>query len=432
VPEVSAAAVPADLSSPRTRFTFRGNLATSRHGWLRLTPAYSVHLVRELLESVDPSRGPVLDPFCGTGTTLLACGERGLSAETIDLNPFLVWLARAKTARYDGPRLDEAKALVRRMERRAAAASGDAFVPDIHRVERWWDPTTLGALGRAAAELRRDEGDRRSRDLASLAFCRALIATANVSFGHQSMSFRAAAAPSENGGLQVQRALRDAIAVLAEGASTPLRRASLRVHSGDSRAVDRVVSTTRFGTIVTSPPYSNRMSYIRELRPYMYWLGHLVARRDAGELDWRAIGGTWGAATSRLATWKADPERHIPFPGFSRIVSGISEREPILGRYVHRYFEDMLGHVRSLVPALASEARVHYVVGNSKFYDVLLPAEEIFAALFEASGFSDARITRIRKRTSKRELFEFLVEATFRPDAKRRGSTRSRARTARA
>jgi len=417
-----------DLTSPRTRFTFRGNLATSRHGWLRLTPAYSVHLVRELLESVDPSRGPVLDPFCGTGTTLLACGERGLPAETIDLNPFLVWLARAKTARYDANHIDAATTLVRRMERRAAAASGDAFTPDIHRVERWWDARALAALGRAAAELRRDDGARRSRDLASLAFCRALIATANVSFGHQSMSFRAAGTPSEDGGARVRRALRDALDVLVEGAQKPLRRSSLRVHSGDSRAVDRVVTGTHFGTVVTSPPYSNRMSYIRELRPYMYWLGHLVARRDAGELDWRAIGGTWGAATSRLATWKADPERPIPFPGFSRIVSGISEREPILGQYVHRYFEDMLAHVRSLVPALADGARVHYVVGNSKFYDVLLPAEEIFAALFEASGFSNARITRIRKRTSKRELFEFLVEAAWTPGGKRRGSARSRER----
>src|SRR3954462_8039565 len=94
-----------DVSSPSapksagSRFTFRGNLTSTRHGWLRLTPAYSVHLVRELLELVDAGRGPVLDPFCGTGTTLLACAERRIDCTTVDLNPFLVWLARAKTAR---------------------------------------------------------------------------------------------------------------------------------------------------------------------------------------------------------------------------------------------------------------------------------------------------------------------------------------------
>ena len=36
----------------------------------------------------------------------------------------------------------------------------------------------------------------------------------------------------------------------------------------------------------------------------MYWLGYLEQPRDAGELDWQAIGGTWGAATSRVAAWE--------------------------------------------------------------------------------------------------------------------------------
>jgi hypothetical protein len=65
------------LSNP-ARFTFKGNIDASRHGWLRLTPAYSVHLVRELLAAHSSHGMRVLDPFCGTGTTLVACGEGGL------------------------------------------------------------------------------------------------------------------------------------------------------------------------------------------------------------------------------------------------------------------------------------------------------------------------------------------------------------------
>jgi len=71
---------------------------------------------------------------------------------------------------------------------------------------------------------------------------------------------------------------------------------------GDARDLPGCLDT-RFDVVITSPPYANRMSYIRELRPYMYWLGYLVNGRDAAELDWLAIGGTWGVATSRLAEW---------------------------------------------------------------------------------------------------------------------------------
>ncbi|HVU03357.1 MAG TPA: hypothetical protein VHE30_16470 [Polyangiaceae bacterium] len=417
--EVSAAA-----ASPRARFTFHGNARTSRHGWLRLTPAYSVHFVRELLEEHD-GHEPVLDPFCGTGTTLLACAERGIPGATVDLNPFLVWLARAKTAAYSEAILDESRALVRRMKARAAARTGATVVPGIHKIERWWDADALGALGRAAHTLRESAVGAGARDLAAIAFCRALIETANVSFGHQSMSFRKrtdAGAPAAR--RTVGDSLAEAFENIEEGARDPLARRELRVFQGDSRAVDGVVGGARFGAVVTSPPYSNRMSYIRELRPYMYWLGHLVDRRDAGELDWRAIGGTWGSATSRLATWKPDAARKIPYPGFLRIVSSISETEPLLGSYVHRYFEDMGKHVASVSRVLVPGAKLRYVVGNSKFYDVLLPAEEIFQALFEAEGLEACAIRKVRKRTSKRELYEYLVEGRVplepRPARKRR------------
>jgi alanine-alpha-ketoisovalerate/valine-pyruvate aminotransferase len=92
-------------------------------------------------------------------------------------------------------------------------------------------------------------------------------------------------------------------------------------------------------------------------------------------------------------------------------VDGISATEPLLGRYVHRYFEDMMLHARSLFRVMLPGGRVQYVVGNSKFYDVMLPAQEIFAAVFEHAGFTGAKITEVRKRTSKRELYEYLVEA---------------------
>ena len=77
------------------------------------------------------------------------------------------------------------------------------------------------------------------------------------------------------------------------------------------------------------------MSYIRELRPYMYWLGFLTNGRQAGELDWAAIGGTWGCATSNLNSWEPCPEQTIPYPRFDRIVGAISKDHKILGRYVH-------------------------------------------------------------------------------------------------
>jgi hypothetical protein len=176
--------------------------------------------------------------------------------------------------------------------------------------------------------------------------------------------------------------------------------------------VAKHVGKTPFGSVITSPPYANRMSYVRELRPYMYWLGYLEQPSDAGELDWQAIGGTWGSATSRVAAWQS--KRKSPLADLDAITSKIAGHSDVLGRYVAKYFVDMLAHVQSLSAVVARGGQVHYVVGNSKFFDVVLPVERIFAEIFELCGFRGARVTTLRKRTSKAELYEYLVSASKR------------------
>lgn len=393
------------MAAPRAALshevTFRGNSRSTRHGWLRLTPAYSVALVRELLKARSRPDLPVLDPFCGTGTTLTACAELGIDGVTVDINPFLRWLAEAKSRSYTSGDCNQARQLVGAMARAAERGRGTSWVPALHQIEKWWDAATLSALSRAFAELDGRRG--KARDLAALAFCRALVDVGHVSFAHQSMSFRKRAAPP------VAEVLLRTIEDLCRAAAQPLERSTRRILVGDSRGIDEIIPMNSVGCVVTSPPYVNRMSYIRELRPYMYWLGFLGDGRQAGELDWRAIGGTWGVATSKLQAWR--PEAKLGLRRLTPLLRRIEPQSPVLARYVERYFCDMDRHVQGLARVLASGAEANYVIGNSKFFDVVVPAERLFADLFTRHGFSRPKIRVLRRRTSKKELFEYLVSA---------------------
>lgn len=395
---------PEIAASQSQRYTFRGNLRASRHAWLRLTPAYSLHVVRELLGRRKASDLPVLDPFCGTGTTALACAELGVRCDTIELNPFLVWLARAKVRTYSRAELAKGERALERMTRAARSQRGARpWVPALHNIERWWEPETLAALGRAYAEIRELRGP--GADIARLAFCRALIQTSNASFRHQSMSFQKA---RTNTAPRVAEALEAAFFPIAKAAGEGLSARRQRVVPGDSRDAARLLGKQRYSMLITSPPYANRMSYIRELRPYMYWLGFLDDARSAGNLDWNAIGGTWGIATSNLMSWEA-PRTRLALRGFSQLVARIHDESPLLARYVERYAHDMSRHLASVSRVIAPGGTVHYIVGNSKFYDVVVPVEKLFAAELRALGFSRVKIDVLRKRTSKPELFEFAV-----------------------
>jgi len=406
---IFAQAAPETTLRHREHLTFKGNRSRGRHGWLRLTPAYSLHLVQDFVVGLS-EHDVVLDPFCGTGTTALACAQHNIACDTLDVNPFLIWLTSVKCALYSEAEIRNAHTFAEQIESREMDWSG-AWAPPIQNIHKWWSEPTLRALSGLFAEISK-ENCARSRDLLRIAFCRAAIETAAVSFGHQSMSFRSADSQptlfSEPASDRVLGHFARAVADVVKSA-TETPPGVVRAVLGDSRHLAQILPLERYTAVITSPPYPNRMSYIRELRPYMYWLGYLSDGRQAGELDWKAIGGTWGCATSLVAKWEADPKIEIPWSGFYPCVNSIKKRSDVLGRYVHKYFEDAVLHVQSLVRVLASGARVHYVVGNSKFYDVLLPTEEIYASLFSSAGLSGVSIERIRKRTSKKELFEFVV-----------------------
>ena len=158
------------------------------------------------------------------------------------------------------------------------------------------------------------------------------------------------------------------------------------------------------------------MSYIRELRPYMYWLGFLSNGRDAGELDWTAIGGTWGIATSRLTEWHRSTE-HFKSERLARVLDQIAHTDNrsgvVLANYVAKYFDDMWAHFQGLVPVLAPAAELHYIVGNSTFYGTVVSTELLYAEMLEALGFSEVECRAIRKRNSKKELVEYDVVARW-------------------
>ena len=398
--------------------TQRANLQSTRYGWLRLTPAYSVNLVSELLEQNDHTNPVLLDPFCGTGTTALVASERGIECDTTDINPFLLWLTGVKVSKYCREDIETLRAASSEIVNAMKSIQGfEGWVPPIHQIEKWWDIDTLDILSRVMDAIKRLDNNitQPVSDLLRIAFCRIMISSANVSFGHQSMSFKRNSTSQcsllepDTSDILVDNWIKsiDSVALSAESLIITQPMAIL----SDARTLSNSLPLERYTCVITSPPYPNRMSYIRELRPYMYWLGYLTNGRDAGEMDWQAIGGTWGCATSNLGKWKPERDIPIPFQEFEDIVSQIHSTSPILAQYVHKYFVDMISHSDELLRVVRSGGTINYIVGNSKFYDVVLPVERIFGAIFESAGFIDVNIRKIRKRSSKKELFEFIVSA---------------------
>ena len=81
---------------------FKTNLNQPRHSWFDIKEGYSNDLVSNILKDLDIkiNDGLVLDPFSGSGTTILQSSILGYQSIGLEVNPFLYFLSKNKCKKY--------------------------------------------------------------------------------------------------------------------------------------------------------------------------------------------------------------------------------------------------------------------------------------------------------------------------------------------
>jgi DNA modification methylase len=394
-----------------SEYTFKYNKNLGRHGWLRLTPAYSVRLVNEILNGYDNTDLIVFDPFSGTGTTGIVAAKKGYISVLNDINPFLVWFVNQKSKNYSDI---ERKKIMENFI--AIKKNADDYLhkrnwhPDIFKIHRWWNTETLNMLSAIRASMVNIIGEPElcnGYSLIWIAFCRIIIETSSASFNHVSMSFNDE--PAKYGKDQIFSLFSRIMEYIIESTKDSII-GEVSIINKDSRTMEGV---NNIDIVITSPPYPNRISYIRELRPYMYWLKFLKTTNDSSDIDWDCIGGTWGAATSKLLTW--EPKFDINLKYLQETVNLIEntneKNSKLMSIYVYKYFHDIFCHINNLYTVLNDTADVYYIVGNSTFFQVNVDSDILYKKIFEMAGFSNIDSHIIRKRNCNKKLYEYCITA---------------------
>jgi DNA methylase len=68
------------------------------HDWYRFVLSFPPHLVREYIQNFGlTDRSTILDPFCGTGTTVVEAKLHQIQAAGLEANPFAHFASSVKT-----------------------------------------------------------------------------------------------------------------------------------------------------------------------------------------------------------------------------------------------------------------------------------------------------------------------------------------------
>src|SRR5688572_13174086 len=86
------------LGTPNTTMNKLAVADGAAHDWYRFVLSYPPHLVRHYLEQFGVTeRSRVLDPFCGTGSTIVECKKQGIPSVGVEAHPMTRFASAVKT-----------------------------------------------------------------------------------------------------------------------------------------------------------------------------------------------------------------------------------------------------------------------------------------------------------------------------------------------
>jgi hypothetical protein len=97
----------------RALVSFQANKTRAQFRWYKFKEGYSASLVHYLFDRYGVSRGRLLDPFVGSGTSLFVARERGLDADGIELLPIGQEIIRTRMMLTDEYTSDDYMTLIR-------------------------------------------------------------------------------------------------------------------------------------------------------------------------------------------------------------------------------------------------------------------------------------------------------------------------------
>lgn len=409
------------------------------HDWYRFVLSYPAHLVRDYISrfEVDPD-GLVLDPFCGTGTTLVECKKLGIRSVGIESNPMASFASQVKVDWKVDPNglIEHADHIAKRIwEKLDAAGIGDSshlplFTKERRRVVdlqslpdekmRLLLKDSISPLPLhktlVLLETLNEDAEKAFSQHERLALAKAIVSEiSNLHFGPEvGVSLPKPDAPVVQTWLNYVRRMAEDLRALRLVDDT-----ESIVKTGDSREILSLLQPNSVDAVITSPPYPNEKDYTRTTRLESVLLGFISNKHDLRLLKKNLL------RSNTRGVYKTDTDDLLVEENVEvqRIATAIEARRIELGktsgfermyaRVTKLYFGGMKRHLSDLRTILRPGAHLGYVVGDQASYlRVMIRTGEILADIAKSLGYELVDIDLFRTRLStatKEQLREEIV-----------------------
>jgi DNA methylase len=415
----------------------RNKLAVSDrafHDWYRFVLSYPPHLVRQYLNEFELDENDlVLDPFCGTGTTVVEAKLRGIPSVGLEANRFAAFAGSTKVNwdKDTADLLEHAEGIrdrvISRLKRHGISDEPNKHltIPSelrqlLPEQERIILKDSISPIPLHKSLFLLDEINRFKKntfgDHLRLAFANALVyKISNLRFGPE-VGIGKAKEDVEVVGQwfgEVEKICSDLESI--EGNEYP----KAEVFLSDSRGPVSLLRNRQVSAVITSPPYPNEKDYTRTTRLESVMLGFIADKQQLREMKKSML-----RSNTRGVYKEDDDDKFVAnIAEIQQIAADIEAKrielektsgfERMYARLTKLYFGGMARHLLQLQSVLKPGAYLAYVVGDQASYlRVMIRTGQILSRVAESIGYEAVRIDQFRTRFStatKSDLNEEVV-----------------------
>lgn len=362
------------------------------HDFHKFAGKFIPHIPRWAMRKFMPRNGGkvVLDPFMGSGTTLVEAMLDGQQGYGIDIDPLARLISKVKTTPIPEAHL---KRVVKKVVIEVEEAIAGPYRPNIEKLNHWFSAEAVEELSSIHQVIERFRTvDPAIYDFLTVCFSSIVRKASNAD--NQTMktyvSHTHRKVPQSAKPLFIKTLVGYADRLTKFSVMVPTM-GQAHVLVNDARHLSEYWKKNKLPLVdiaISSPPYIKSVDYIYNQMAELFWIG------DRWNLHTQPLQNDY----KRLYIGNDRPNRDAVADetlGISNVdifLHQIGETNQKLRQVAFRYFRDMRSHFESMYHVLKPGARYVLVVGDSTLAGVAVPTHSLLQSCAMSAGFRPGSI----------------------------------------
>ncbi|MFX0204109.1 MAG: DNA methyltransferase [Candidatus Hodarchaeota archaeon] len=341
----------------------------------------------------------IMDPFCGSGTTLVESCLIEKFSVGIDINPFCQLLSKVKTTPLDSRQLEEVDFLYKEIIKRLKHGKtiSETSVPNLPNIDHWFEKKTINDLAIIRDSITEFELRTSSRELADfLRICLAgIVRKVSLADDQSPKPYVSKRFPKKPPPVieEFVKTYKRAIDSVREFSKKVSKHYCFVARDGDARkpltkSVQAFMEENRnegFDLMVTSPPYINAYDLVRTFKLELFWLD-LIRAKEIRNLKEQHI----GTEEIKSVLYKKGVP-HLGSRDIDEILERIYEVDQKRAYVVWKFFLDMKENLKQAFDLILPGGHYLIVIGDSVIRGNRIPTSRMLSDLGSDVGFEEVK-----------------------------------------